>query len=332
MEYFLTKQKALRTLLTAAEENREKHSYIFEGAKGIGKMTAAKMFAAAIHCEVEKKPCFSCPSCKKHLASTHSDLIVIGEDSPTIKVDDIRALTDELFIRPALSKKKIFIIENADNMNTDAQNALLKSFEEPPEYGIIILLSQNRENLLSTIRSRGNLVAFEPFSIEDIEKYIARKYQREGEELRFIAKYSGGVIGRAIDICENEEFFEKRRNIIEKTAKLTDGRLSIFELADEFDIKNKKAAMENCDMYFDLFLSFMRDVIAHKNKAEMINADMAPYIERFSSKVTLGAIINVIENAAKVKAQLNSSMKYELWIVNMLINCWEDIHGKGSRS
>ena len=94
MEYFLTKQKALRQLLSAAAENREKHSYIFEGVKGIGKMTAAKMFAAAIHCEGEKKPCFNCPSCKKHLASTHSDLIIIGEDSPTIKVDDIRALTE----------------------------------------------------------------------------------------------------------------------------------------------------------------------------------------------------------------------------------------------
>lgn len=332
MEYFLTKQKALKTLLTEARENREKHSYIFEGAKGIGKMTAAKMFAAAIHCEGENKPCFNCPSCKKHLAATHSDLIVIGEDSPTIKVDDIRALTDELFIRPALSKKKIFIIENADNMNSDAQNALLKSFEEPPEYGIIILLSQNRENLLSTIRSRGTLVLFEPFMAEDIEKYVSQKYHKEGDELRFIAKYSGGVIGRAIDICEDEAFFEKRKNIIEKTAKLTEGRLSIFDLADEFDIKNKKSAMENYDMYFDLFLSFMRDVVALKNKSEIINTDMAQYIEKFSSKVTLGAVINVIENAAKVKAQLNASMKYELWIVNMLINCWEDIHGKGSRS
>ena len=85
-------------------------------------------------------------------------------------------------------------------------------------------------------------------------------------------------------------------------------------------------------MYFDLFLSFMRDVIALKNKSEIINTDMAPYIEKFSSKVTLGAVIKVIENATKVKAQLNTSMKYELWIVNMLINCWEDIHGKGSRS
>lgn len=332
MEYFLTKQKALHTLLNEARNHSEKHAYIFEGAKGIGKSTTAKMFAMALHCESENKPCMNCPSCKKHLAGTHSDLIIIGAESPTIKVDDIRALTDELYIRPALSNKKIFIIKNADNMNKDAQNALLKSFEEPPSYATIILLAQNRENLLSTIRSRGCRVEFEPFREEDIEKYVIKRFSKTKEEACFIAKYSGGIIGRAINICENEEFFEKRKNIFEKTVNLTDGRLSIFDLADEFNIKNKKEAMENQDMYFDLFLSFLRDVVAVKNKASVINTDMLPLIEKFSSKVALAATVKIIENAANVRAQLNASMKYELWIVNMLINCWEDIHGKGSRS
>ena len=331
MGSYLTTQKAFRNLITSARRGNCSQAYIFEGMKGIGKYTAARIFANTLHCTGENKPCGKCPDCKKHAASTHSDLIVVGEGG-SIKIEDIRSMNDELYIKPALSDKKICIVKNADSMNQHAQNALLKVFEEPPSYAVIILLSENVKNLLPTIRSRGSKVVFEPFSEKEIHEYILRQYPLKKDSAEFIALYSGGVIGRAIDICENEEFFETRRKMFEAAAALTGDRLSIFTLGDAFGIKNARTGFENCSLYFDLFTSFMRDSLAIKSGARIINQDMRPLIEVFSSKVTLSAILSIIEKTANVRSQINVSMKYDLWIVNMLINCWEDIHGKGSRS
>ena len=177
-------------------------------------LSAARIFANALHCTGDVKPCGVCPDCRKHAANTHTDLITIGGEG-TIKVDDIRAMNEELYIKPALSQRKIFIIKNADNMNQDAQNALLKSFEEPPHYAIIILLSENIKMLLPTIRSRGNKVLFEPFSEDEIKNYIVRQYPLKQASADFIALYSGGVIGNAIRLCEDEEFFEIRKNMFD---------------------------------------------------------------------------------------------------------------------
>lgn len=332
MANYLTTQKAFRTLLHGARTASFSQAYIFEGMKGVGKYTAARIFANAIHCTGEIKPCGECPDCKKHSANTHPDLIIIGGSGETIKVEDIRGMNEELYIKPALSEKKICIIRNADNMNQDAQNALLKSFEEPPSYAVIILLSENVKNLLPTIRSRGNKVVFEPFSEQEIEEYIKRQYPLKKDIIPFVALYSGGVIGRAISICEDEEFFEIRKKMFEAVCRMTGDRLSIFSVAEVFGIKSPKTGFQNCDLYFDLFASFMRDVMAIKTGARIINTDMKDLLDSFSSKVTLSSVISIIERTANVRSQLNVSMKYDLWIVNLLINCWEDIHGKGSRS
>lgn len=330
MGNYLTGQRAFKMLIDSARTNTVRQAYIFEGMRGIGKYTAARIFANAIHCTGENAPCGKCPDCKKHMANTHSDLFILGEEG-RIKVDDIRAMNEELYIKPALSQRKICIVRNADTMNADAQNALLKSFEEPPDYAVIILLSENVKNLLSTIRSRGNKVVFEPFSEEEIKKYILMQYPNKKDSAEFIAMYSGGIIGRAKDICENEEFFETRKSFFEASAQLTGDRKSIFPLAELFGAKSK-GGFDGCDLYFDLFLSFMRDVLALKTGARVINEDMRPLLESFGKRVTVSSVVSIIERTADVRAGLNVSMKYDLWIVNMLINCWEDIHDKCSRS
>lgn len=330
MANYLTTQKAFRTLITSARSANFSQAYIFEGVKGVGKFTAARIFASAVHCTGKVKPCGECPHCKKHAANTHSDLIIIGGED-TITVDDIRSMNEELYIKPALSEKKICIVRGADNMNEGAQNALLKSFEEPPSYAVIILLSENVENLLQTIRSRGTKVVFEPFTEKEIHDYILRQYPLKRDIVPFVALYSGGVIGRALSICEDEEFFNIRKNMFEAVSAMAGERLSLLKVADAFAVKNKGSYI-NCDLYFDLFTSFLRDAMAIKIGGRVINQDMLMLIEAFSSKVTLSSILSVIENVAVTRSQLNKSMNYELWIMNMLINCWEDIHGKSSRS
>ena len=326
MANYLTTQKAFRSLINAARSKNVSQAYIFEGAKGVGKFTAARIFAQTLHCTGATPPCGECPDCRKHAANTHSDLFIIdGEGS--IKVDDIRAMNEELYIKPALSDKKIFILKNADNMNQDAQNALLKSFEEPPRYAVIILLSENVKMLLPTIRSRGSKVLFEPFSEKEIKEYILKQYPLKRENADFIALYSGGIIGNALRLCEDEEFFEIRKKMFDAISLMTGDRLSIFTVAELFGIKAPKSAFSGCDLYFDLFTSFMRDVLAIKTGGRVINSDMLPVLTAFSSKVTTASVISIIERTADTRSGLNVSMKYDLHIVNMLINCWEDIHG-----
>ena len=332
MSQILTTQSAVNRLLKSANEKRHAQAYIFEGMKGIGKFTAAKLFAKAIHCSSpHKRPCGECPSCKKHDAGTHSDLLIFGE-SGQIKVEEIRELTSELFVRPTLSDTKICIIKNGDSMNNDAQNALLKSFEEPPEYAIVIILSENVHNLLPTILSRGVKLAFEPFSESEVLSHILKKYPEKENEVSFIARYSGGIMGKALDICENTDFFEKREKMFAAAASLLGDRLSVFTVSEAFGIYSGKSAFSTCDLYFELFLSFMRDVLAYKTKAQIVNSDKLQLIENFAAKATLSSVISIIERVADVRSKLNVSMRYDLWIVNLFINCWEDLHGKGSRN
>ena len=160
---------------------------------------------------------------------------------------------------------------------------------------------------------------------------MLRQYPLKKDILPFVALYSGGVIGRAIAICEDEEFFETREKVFDAVSRLADDRLSIIKIAELFGVKCK-GSYTNCDLYFELFTSFMRDAMAIKVGGRIINQDKEALIESFSSKVTLASVISIIERAALTRSQLNKSMNYELWITNMLINCWEDIHGKGSRS
>ena len=119
--------------------------------------------------------------------------------------------------------------------------------------------------------------------------------------------------------------------MFEAVSGLADDRLTVIKIAELFGVKSK-GSYTNCDLYFDLFTSFMRDTMAKKVGGRVINQDMQALIDNFSSKVTLSSVLNIIERAAITRSQLNKSMNYELWITNMLINCWEDIHGKGSRS
>ena len=328
-DFYIKGQKALKILERDIQMNTVRQGYIFEGCEGIGKKTAARRFAQMIFCTENNKPCGVCHGCKMFLAGSHPDFHVL-EDSP-VKIDAIRKLNDELFVKPLISDRKVFIVENADDMNNAAQNAFLKSFEEPPKYAVIVLISCNANNLLPTILSRGTKIPFSPFTGKEIEGFLADKYSVTGMGASFVSLYSSGVVGRAIDIMESEDFFKKRDRMIKAISALSGDKISIITLLDAFDASGRKAN-EDIDLYFDIFMGFFRDVSVMKAGGRIINSDYQDIIEEFSSKIRAKSARGVIDIAAKVKSEMNSSMKYDLWITNMLINCWEEIHGTGNRS
>ena len=328
MEAFIKTQKALMVLERDIEEG-VKQGYIFEGAKGVGKKTTARYFAKAALCTGEKKPCGRCHSCDIFEAGTHPDLYI--EENTPVKIENIRSINDELFVRPIISDRKVFIIENADDMNIPAQNAFLKSFEEPPAYAVVILLASSSQNLLPTVRSRGTRVIFSPFEEREVAEFVEQKYGADPRLARFAARYSGGIIGRAKEIMESEDFFAKRTEMIDAIMTLSHDKSSIFSVIDAFGTKTRKMPGDT-DISFDIFMGFFRDVAALKSGGDVINTDMEEKTRAFAQRVRASSARRIIDIAGETRAGLNASMTYNLWITDMMIKVWEEIHGTGNRS
>ena len=330
---FITGQRALGRLLSDVKTGAVSHAYILEGPKGIGKRTAAEIFARALHCTGEEKPCGRCLACRRHLARTHPDVFFIEpEENGNIKIDAVRAAAEELYMRPRLSDRKILIIDGADGLVEPAQNALLKIFEEPPDYGTVVLLSENIQNLLPTIRSRGVKLLMEPFTGDKIRAFVEKKYPHMRDKSSFVAGYSGGVVGRAIDICEDEEFFGLRESLIDAVSRLTGGKDSILAAADAVCGGRKKLDAEHWRTCLDILLSWLGDAAVCKQGGRIVNTDHGDSLRAFAAKITAAGAAAAVDTVTETARGLNPSMKYDLWITNMFIKCWRDLHGYSSRS
>lgn len=181
------------------------HAVIIEGDEGLGKKTLAKFYAKALLCTEDKKPCLVCKSCHLAEVGSHPDFQIIKPDGATIKVEQIRALKNEAYLTPLLANGRVFVIENANLMNDNAQNALLKILEEPPSGVFFILLTKSAALLLETVRSRCvcfNLVPV-PVENEEIEK-VADLCKTDFNKAALILTESGGNIGKAINLFNDD--------------------------------------------------------------------------------------------------------------------------------
>ena len=147
----------IQYIKNAVSQNKVSHAYILNGERGSGKKMLAKLFAQTLQCEKGgEEPCYECHSCRQAIGNNHPDIIRVSHEKPnTISVDDIRVqINEDIQIKPYSSKYKIYIVPDADMMTVQAQNALLKTIEEPPAYAVIFLLTENAQSLLPTICSR----------------------------------------------------------------------------------------------------------------------------------------------------------------------------------
>ena len=151
------------------------HSYLFSGQDGIGKKLFAREFAKMILCLSDNKPCNSCSSCIKFDSNNNPDFLQIEPDRNSIKISQIREMQKNVYEKPILSNKKVFIIDESEKMTEEAQNSLLKTLEEPPEYMVIILISSNENKLLNTIKSRCLKINFLNIDNVELKSYIKEK-------------------------------------------------------------------------------------------------------------------------------------------------------------
>lgn len=205
-------------LQTAIKTGNLSHAYIINGEYGSGRQTIASALAKTIQCQSktdDTDACGVCTSCKQAESHNHPDIKYITHDKTSISVNDIREqLNNDISIKPYSSEYKIYIIPDANKMTEQAQNALLKTIEEPPVYAIIILLTENCDSLLPTIRSRCVTLTMNPVEKDKICTYLENKFQLEPEQAQIAANYCQGNIGKAIRFASSSDFIEMKNQVL----------------------------------------------------------------------------------------------------------------------
>ena len=210
------------------------HAYLLCGARGCGKKTLARLLAQALFCEAEEeeRPCGHCPACKRFLSGNHPDARTVAPKGRSIGVDDVRELIDYLSRRPYEGGWHVAIIERAEKMTPSAQNALLKTLENPPEDTVFFLLTETPGALLSTLRSRARLVRVSPLTREACAEALVRR----GVEAKRAARLAGlahGSVGRALELGSDAGFEALLARSLTSLAALKDPA-SVAEAAAPF--------------------------------------------------------------------------------------------------
>ena len=275
--------------------NKLSHSYLFVGTEGIGKKQIAKEFAKMILCLGEEKYCNSCKSCLEFDTNNNPDFTLIEPDGASIKIEQIRQMQRKIIEAPIISNKKVYIIDNADLMTKEAQNCLLKTLEEPPEFVTIILIGSKESEFLSTIKSRCMIIKFQNISDEEIKKYIKEKHQIDNLSENMLQMFQGSI-GKAENLVEKQELYNSISEIIEKIKQL-----DLIDFLKKADIiyrsqEDKKDILESINV-----------LLFNKSKQDI-------------------RYLNCIDIVEDTKKRLNSNGNYNMCIDSMLFKIWEEMH------
>ncbi len=264
----------------AIRDKKPFHAYLFQGEEGVGKEALARTFAAGLQCQSEStdKPCKECVSCRQMESGNQPDVIWVTREKASLGVDEIREqLCNTMDIKPFSSPYKIYLVPEAEKMTEAAQNALLKTIEEPPEYGIVILMTSNISALLPTIQSRCLTMEFRPLSTAVVESYVKEHCQVPDYQARASAAFAQGNLGKAMRYAKSEDFIERKDHIISLLRHVEQMDLSEM-LAVIKDLGTRKDEVRD---YIDLMVLWYRDVLlfkATKDINQLLFQDEASYI------------------------------------------------------
>ena len=260
---------AKKYLTNSIKKNKLNNAYMFEGMDGIGKKKFADELSKLLldYENLENSP----------------DYVLIKPDGNSIKIAQIRNLQSDIVIRPH-KDYKIYIINNAEKMTVEAQNALLKTLEEPPHYAIIVLVTNNKESLLETIQSRCDIIKFSPIPIEDLKRYLINTGIEE-ERAQLLAIFSRGSIENALNLSQSSEFSMMREDIQQYIQIMLDKNIvEILNIPNNMEkYRGKIIAL------LDMMINYFRDIILLKenvNKNMLINVDKLVFIQNMSGKIS----------------------------------------------
>ena len=273
--------KLKKELIHSVEINKTSHSYLFIGTEGIGKKLIAEEFAKMLLAvkDTENSPDFS----------------IIEPDGNSIKIEQIREFQKKVSEKPIISNKKVYIINDSDKMTVEAQNCLLKTLEEPPEFVTIILIGSNENSFLSTIKSRCMILHFEKISDEQIQKYLQDNHQTEINS-KIMLEACQGSIGKALEIKDKQELYQNTEQVVNS-----------LERKDKIDILN------------------MSDFIykSKDDKLEILNYMNVLFINLAKINTKYADCIAIVEES---KRRLQSNANYDMCIDNLLLSLWENVN------
>lgn len=314
VEKVLGHEEVVKHLKNAAAMDKVSHSYIFAGEKGSGKKLLAKLFAMTLQCEKHgDEPCLQCSSCKKAMNRNHPDIIYISHEKPnSIGIEDIREqLISDVSIKPYTGPYKIYIVDEAEKMTIQAQNALLKTIEEPPAYAVILLLANNNTGLLPTITSRCVTLNFKPVRDEVIRKYLMEELHVPDYQADVSVAFAQGNVGKAKQIATAEDFTEMMDAAFRILRRGSD--MEVYEMVDA--LKNLSEQKHTIYEYLDLFLVWFRDVLLFKATKEMdslVFKDEYNFIKERADKSSYEGLENIIKAIETAKARLQANVNFDL--------------------
>lgn len=300
---------------SAIEMDKVSHAYIIQGDYDSGKKLMASVFAKALQCEQKgTEPCNHCTSCLQADTGNQPDIIYVSHEKPnSIGIHDVREqINGSIGIKPYSSDYKIYIVDEAEKMTAEAQNALLKTIEEPPAYAVIFLLTTNLGKLLPTILSRCVILNIQPVKDELIKRHLLSLGVEE-RQAEFCTAFSMGNVGKAIRVATSEEFNEIKNDCVHMLKYAKD--MQVYELIQAVK-ELTKYKLQIYD-YLDFMLMWYRDVLLLKATG---NANSLIYQEQYSSIRDRGnqssyeGIQKIIEEIEKAKVRLRANVNFELTI------------------
>ena len=266
-----------------------------------------------------------CHSCKQALGKNQPVIIYLQHEKPnTISVDDIRSqINNDIGVKPYSSPYKVYIVDEAEKMNVQAQNALLKTIEEPPAYAVILLLTNNAEIFLPTILSRCVRLSLKAVPDEKIKAYLMENYEVPDYKADVCVAFAQGNVGKAIELAESEDFNEIKNSALQLIKRLDD--IELYEMTEAVkQISNYKLQIND---YFDLIMIWYRDVLLYKATADvnkLIFKEEVYEIKKEASRSSYGGIENILEALEKAKIRLNANVNFDLVIELLLLTIKEN--------
>lgn len=316
----------IQYIQNAIIQDKVSHAYIFNGERGSGKKLLAKLFAQTLQCEKGgAEPCYECHSCKQALTGNQPDIITVTHEKPnSISVDEIRVqVNEDIQVKPYSSKYKIYIIPEADLMTAQAQNAILKTIEEPPAYAIIILLTENAQKLLSTISSRCVTIKFRNIKDNLVKKYLMECLQVPDYKADVCTAFAQGNIGKAV-LLANSEYFNE----------IKDSAIQLLRNIDNMNAAEMAEAVKRCsdfridiNDYLDVLTIWYRDVLlykATKNIDRVIFSEQMSQIKARALKSSYEGIEVVLEAIEKAKERLRANVNFDLVMELLLLTIKEN--------
>lgn len=311
----------------ALKSNKISHAYIIHGEKYAGKEFIAKIFAIALQCEERAKgnfesvPCQKCHACKQALSDNQPDIIKLThEKTPnSISVDDIREqISGNVVIKPYSSPYKVYIVPEAEKMTQQAQNALLKTLEEPPEYAVIMLLTSNINALLPTILSRCVVLNMKPVSDQLVRKYLMEEMKVTDYKADVCVAFARGNLGKARSLASSEEFENVKTEAISVLKYMQD--MEVYEMIAA--IKHINEYKLNVVDYLDIILIWYRDVLLFKATNDinrLVFREESSTLRKVASRCSYEGIEKVIEAIEKAKRRLEANVNQDLALELMFL-------------